>query len=132
MSIRVVDNEPDRTQHKGACLTPEFLYRRMQSLDRGEIALESLRLIPLTNIYLFCSYAYYEKDVSLLSDGTFDKLCKYLYDMWEFMEAEGVWHLGTLILEDNLKAGTCLRVTYPPAVQVIADMMIELKQLEDL
>ena len=113
-------------------MTPEFLYRRMQSLDRGEIAFDSLRLIPLTNIYLFCSYAYYEKDVSLLSDGTFDKLCKYLYDMWEFMEAEGVWHVGTLILEDNLKAGTCLRVTYPPAVQVIAEMMIELKQLEDL
>ena len=113
-------------------MTPEQLYRRMQSLDRGEIAFDSLRLIPLTNSYLFCSYAYYEKDVSLLSDETFDKLCKYLYDMWEFMEAEGVRHVGTLIIEDNLKAGTCLRVTYPVAVRVIVDMMIELKQLEDL
>jgi hypothetical protein len=109
----------------------ERIHKRHQDLDAG-VPFEKFSYISLTNTYLFASFAYYERNVSLLADGTFDKLCKYLYNDSELLAAEGVWHVGTVILEDNLQAGTCLGVVYPDTVKQIAEDLIRWKETEEL
>ncbi len=106
------------------------MHERNARLDRGEMRFEDVSFIALTNLYLFASYAYYQQDDPILLDGTYDRLCKYLYNNWDFLAAEGVWHVGELIQEGNLQAGTCIGVVYPNSVREIADVLIELKSRE--
>lgn len=106
------------------------LHLRNNRLNLGEIKFEDCSFITLTNLYLFASYAYYQQDDPILLDGTYDRLCKYLYNNWDFLAAEGVWHVGELIQEGNLQAGTCIGVVYPNAVREIADVLIELKNVD--
>jgi hypothetical protein len=106
------------------------IYERAVALDAGTARFEDASYIGLCNLYLFASYAYYELDDPILGDETFDRLCKYLYNNWDFLAAEGVWHVGLVIIEDNLRAGTCIGVTYPDAVKEIAVAMVARKRAD--
>lgn len=107
-------------------MTLPEVYKRLRRYDRGEIGFEAFTLIGLSNAYLFCSYAYYERNENLIGDQKFDAICKHLYDNWDFLEAEGVRALGDLIQEGNLKAGTFLGVAWPRVLKEIGDELVEL------
>jgi len=52
--------------------------------------------------YLMTSYMYYNRDISLLSDGLFDDVCKKLYERWAELD-----HPHKHLIDfDQLSAGT--------------------------
>ena len=52
--------------------------------------------------FLMSSYNYYLKDVSMMSDYTFDRLCRFMLDNWE-----GIEHpLKNLLSQDALRSGS--------------------------
>ncbi len=62
--------------------------------------------------YLLASYAYYEEDNPILSDGVFDRLGKKMLKNWESIE-----HIHkSFITEDMLEAGTFIG-TYPSRIR---------------
>lgn len=61
--------------------------------------------------YLMASYLYYELNLSVMSDESYDSLCKYLKDNWGDVEFEleySAWARGENfgITVDGLEAGT--------------------------
>lgn len=104
------------------------LYERILKLDSGELSFGDLNFIAETNIYLYCSYAYYELNESLMSDLMFDLLCSWLYENYDILAFMGVWWVGKTIVKDNLKAGTCLGVEYPKMVRDTATQMVRYKR----
>jgi hypothetical protein len=62
--------------------------------------------------YLIASFAYYNQDNPVLSDGVFDKLGRKMLAAWDKIEH----HHKELITEDDLKAGTFLG-EYPSRVE---------------
>jgi len=72
--------------------------------------------------YIMASYAYYELDRPILSDGAFDKLSKFLLDHWE--EAEH--RHKHLITTDMLTAGSFFAPDegYPLIVQGATEDLI--------
>lgn len=106
----------------------QHIYERAVALDQGAMSFEDVGYVGLCNLYLFASYAYYELNDPFISDDLFDRLCKHLYNDWDFLAASGVWHVNLVITEDNLRAGTCLGVNYPEAVKEIAAAMTALKK----
>lgn len=123
----------DVTDFYADCDSPEYggpvwkLLHRIEALDNGTISFADINFIGLTNIYLYCSCAYYQADKTLMSDIMFDCLCGYLAENFEILEMMDVRGVGTLIVEDNLKAGTCLGVEYPVIVQRIVGGMIAMQ-----
>ena len=113
-------------------LTVEEIYERAVKLDTGSLEFTDVGLVGLTNLYLFCSFAYYVLNENFISDHTFDKLCHHLCNEWDFMAVEKVRGIDSLIVLHNLKAGTCLRVDYPQAVQDIARELVELHRSRNL
>ena len=73
-------------------------------------AREDFKINPSSCIawYLMASYAYYVKDESLLSDETFDKLCKHIYDNWDSLNHK----LKHLVPKESLTAGTGFDVEF--------------------
>lgn len=67
------------------------------------IAREAYKQSPASVVYFIvaASYAYYMKNESLLSDETYDKMCRLVLD-------KGITHskLSHLINEDRLRAGS--------------------------
>ena len=63
--------------------------------------------------YLMASYAYYEEDDSILSDGLFDGLAHRMLEVWDDIDH---WHKG-LITVGDLKAATLLRRDFPGRVK---------------
>ena len=53
--------------------------------------------------YAAYSYLYYEKDASLISDGEFDELCKWLLKNYEWVKP---FDLNDYLSESSLEAGT--------------------------
>jgi NAD-dependent DNA ligase len=92
-------------------------------------ARESFKKSPNTTIswYLAASYAYYTRYESLLSDETYDKMCKYMLDNYEKLE-----HTHKhLVDKEALRAGTGYQIKeYPLIVQVTAEGMIRKLALE--
>ena len=62
-------------------------------------------------LYLMMSYAYYEEDKPIASDGTFDEVSKIMLKNWKKIKHNH----KKLINLDNLKAGTYLG-KYPTIV----------------
>lgn len=106
------------------------LLDRIRKLDSGELSFGDLNFVALTNIYVYCSYAYYVLDEVLMSDMMFDLLCAWLYQNFDILEITGVWHVGKLILKENLHAGTCLVDEYPKMFRDIATEMVEIVRAE--
>lgn len=73
--------------------------------------------------FILASFCYYCRDVSLLSDSTYDRMAKYLLENWDKVE-----HVNKdLVDKENLKAGSLYNVGetgYPTRVKVIAEGMI--------
>ncbi len=72
--------------------------------------------------YLLCSYAYYHLDTSLLSDETYDALCKELIEQFP----DVTHHHAKLIDLEALKAGTGFQMKisqYPMIVRTTAAML---------
>lgn len=70
--------------------------------------------------YLIASYAYYERNESLLSDHYFDYLCKDLLEQIEDIE-----HVNKNLLDMSaLEAGTGFGIRYPLRVQHIGESFI--------
>lgn len=56
-------------------------------------------LVPL---YLMSCYLYYKRDVSIISDSKFDRLCQKLYENFDKLQHPHKW----LLSKESLKAGT--------------------------
>ena len=80
--------------------------------------------ICLTDLYLYASYLYYQRDMSIMADHSFDALCKHLYKNYNKLKPAGVWWVGKVILKKNLRQGTFLLAKYPEFIQVTAETMI--------
>ena len=78
---------------------------------KGDISMS----VPL---YLMMSYAYYEEDKPIASDGTFDEVSKIMLKNWKKIKHNH----KKLINLDNLKAGTYLG-KYPTIVKDTVDMV---------
>jgi len=63
--------------------------------------------------YLMASYAYYEEDNPILSDGLFDGLAKRMLECWDDIDH---WHKDLITTED-LEAGTLLTRDFPERVK---------------
>ena len=75
-------------------------------------------LIPY---YLMFSYLYYEKDISLIEDTEFDKLCRTLLEKYDSVE-----HMHKhLVSKESLTAGTGYDIVY---TNMIKDSAMKLKE----
>ena len=63
--------------------------------------------------YLMASYAYYEQDQPILSDGLFDGLAKRMLECWDDIDH---WH-KELITQEDLQAGTLLTRDFPGRIK---------------
>ena len=75
----------------------------------------------LVPYYLMFSYLYYEKDVSLIEDTEFDKLCQTLREKYDSVE-----HMHKhLVSKESLTAGTGYDIVY---TNMIKDSAMKLKE----
>ena len=75
----------------------------------------------LVPYYLMFSYLYYEKDVSLIEDTEFDKLCQTLLEKYDNVE-----HMHKhLVSKESLTAGTGYDIVY---TNMIKDSAMKLKE----
>lgn len=74
-----------------------------------------MNLDHLARQYLMASYLYYQKDVSIMDDSSFDKLCGTLKD--NFKDIPERYKGETLINESGLEAGTGFHIVYPLIIQ---------------
>jgi len=63
--------------------------------------------------YLMASYAYYEQDQPILTDGLFDGLAKRMLECWDDIDHQH----KELITEEDLVAGTLLTRNFPGRVK---------------
>lgn len=73
---------------------------------------------------LMSSYMYYCKHTSILSDTTFDKMCKYLLDNWDDIDHPH----KELIDKGSLRAGTLYTLKeedYPTVVKIAAWVLVD-------
>ena len=80
--------------------------------DRECINLVDSNINTTVSWYIMASYAYYELDDPILSDASFDRLCRKILDKWD----EIVHHHKEYVTKENLIAGTYLG-EYPKRVQ---------------
>lgn len=99
-------------------------------LETGKTELTKYSHISLCNLYLYASESYYCWDMSVMTDGLFDKLCAYLLGQYDVLEMVGVWHVGRDIVKGNLEAGTCIGVDFPVPVQNVAHFLREIQLAE--
>ena len=75
----------------------------------------------LVPYYLMFSYLYYEKNVSLIEDTEFDKLCQTLLEKYDNVE-----HMHKhLVSKESLTAGTGYDIVY---TNMIKDSAMKLKE----
>ena len=87
----------------------------IDSIIKAKIKGDINMSVPL---YLMMSYAYYEEDKPIASDGTFDEVSKMMLKNWKKIKHNH----KKLINLDNLKAGTYLG-KYPTIVKDTVDMV---------
>lgn len=74
--------------------------------------------------YLMCSYAYYQENISLLSDQVYDQICKDLLKDFDKID-----HIHKHLLDKNsLKCGTGFNVIYPERVIGAAKLAIKFNE----
>ena len=75
----------------------------------------------LVPYYLMFSYLYYEKNISLIEDTEFDKLCQILLEKYDSVE-----HMHKhLVSKESLTAGTGYDIVY---TNMIKDSAMKLKE----
>ena len=75
----------------------------------------------LVPYYLMFSYLYYEKNISLMEDTEFDKLCSTLLEKYDSVE-----HMHKhLVSKESLTAGTGYDIVY---TNMIKDSAMKLKE----
>ena len=75
----------------------------------------------LVPYYLMFSYLYYEKNISLIEDTEFDKLCQTLLEKYDNVE-----HMHKhLVSKESLTAGTGYDIVY---TNMIKDSAMKLKE----
>ena len=75
----------------------------------------------LVPYYLMFSYLYYEKNISLIEDTEFDKLCQALLEKYDSVE-----HMHKhLVSKESLTAGTGYDIVY---TNMIKDSAMKLKE----
>lgn len=77
---------------------------------------------------LMSSYSYYIQDDPILSDGCFDKMCKYAYDHYDELEHR---HTKRYVTKDALRAGTMYHIpldAYPHwCIRMVSELRKEIK-----
>ena len=71
--------------------------------------MSSVNLKVLYSDYLFHSYLYYKKHISIIRDEEFDAICKELLARWE----EVAHRFKYLTTKEDLEAGTGYAIQYP-------------------
>lgn len=81
--------------------------------------------------YAAFSYAYYEKDVSLIDDQEFDALCRWLHNNFNWLKPHDI---NNYLDEDSLLAGTGYNVNVIGQTRDHAEALIKqhAASLEDL
>ena len=72
---------------------------------------------------LMAGYAYYIRDVGLLTDSCFDGMCKWLYDNYDSIEHK----YKHLLTKDMLRAGSTYNLSaydYPPGIRNCAELLM--------
>lgn len=87
-------------------------------IDEGA-DLDDIEPLSIHNLYLLSSLLYYERGVSIFSDSSFDRVCKYLLTHRKILE-EVVWWPEKTLDEDSLRAGTGYSIEYPGQIFDIA------------
>lgn len=85
--------------------------------------------IMLWTYYLCCSYMYYERDCSIVSDEEFDRLCKYLHRIGKQAVAEsGAWWVSQFWDDSAMAAGSGYHMhgKVPVGIQNIAELLYEI------
>lgn len=81
--------------------------------------------------FLICSYCYYCRFESLMSDTAFDKMCSWMLSNFDKLE-----HVNkSLVTKEMLQAGTAFNLKaddYPLRIKVIGEEFIKLKTLGEL
>jgi len=92
----------------------EYL-KTINQLETGEVSISEVSLIRLSNIYLVASHLYYDHDISMMRDTTFDQICKQLYALYTDVDP---WWKEELFTLDGLSAGTGYHLMnkYPVAI----------------
>jgi len=96
-----------------------------EELEEGATFHKRSRLLIL-DLYVLSSLLYYFYDYSIFSDGTYDKLCRYI--LRNFEEFKSVNLFDRVILNKNaLKAGTGYHITVKrvPFINVLAHFYME-------
>jgi NAD-dependent DNA ligase len=88
------------------------------------MVLTSLELKEMFAEYLFHSYLYYKRHISLIQDEEFDEICKTLLDNWDNFEHR----FKTLITIEDLQAGTGYAIMYPNGMMRAFDNMLETRR----
>lgn len=70
--------------------------------------------------YLFHSYLYYKRHISVISDEEFDNICKILLENWDNVEHRFKY----LITIDDLRAGTGYAIQFPEGMMRAFDNMM--------
>jgi NAD-dependent DNA ligase len=78
----------------------------------------------LVPYYLMYSYLYYKKDISMITDEEYDRICKELYKEWKNIEH---FH-KPLINKEALLSGTGYTLKYPDRVKYAAEALVNLKE----
>jgi NAD-dependent DNA ligase len=82
----------------------------------------------LVPFYLMCSYLYYKKDTSLITDDEFDNICKDLLKNWD-----NINHVHKhLISKESLKAGTGYDLKYTSMIISAANSLLNYKNKDKL
>ncbi len=106
---------------------PKIAVARMAAHAESGV-FEGENLIYLVNLYLFSSLLYYKYHVSFMSDEVFDALCRYLHGKYDELRDAGVWWVGKTVTRGNLEAGTCLGVTYPTGIVMMANEYLKTRR----
>ena len=92
----------------------------MNHVDLTGASLGSLTLNQKFSLYMITSYAYYRRDLSLISDEMYDQLCRELLESYEDL-THPHRHLTS---KASLQAGTGFSIEFPNIVVVAAQQAI--------
>lgn len=71
--------------------------------------------------YAALSYAYYDKDISLVSDHDFDMLCRWMLENYDWIKPHD---LNSYVDRDALEAGTGFNIKVCGQTRDYADLLI--------
>jgi len=117
-------SDPDRKAWiEDAC---ETLRAVATLIDTGQCDFDIVPVIHTHNLYLIASHLYYIRGISIFSDATYDRLCKWLLDHYDEVYYF-IWWPEILFDKEALQAGTGYDIDYPEQILLICDYFQEHK-----